>query len=185
MALWIILIILVVVAGLALVIFNRIITLQNMVKNAWAQIDVQLQRRNDLIPNLVDTVKGYAAHEKELFADIARSRAAMMNATDPEHGAEAANQVTSALGRLFAVAEAYPDLKANTNFLQMQQDLNEIEGKIAYARQFFNDAVFQFNTYIQTIPGLLLAGPMGKTPHTFLEAEEQARTAPQTTFASS
>lgn len=182
MTLWIILIILLLIAGITIVIFNKIITLENMTKNAWAQIDVQLQRRNDLIPNLVDVVKGYAAHEKELFSDVARSRSALMGARGVEEGAVAANEMNSVLGRLFAVAENYPELKANTNFLQLQQDLGGIEAKIAYARQFFNDAIFQFNTYIQTFPGLVLAGPMGKTQLTFLEAEEEARAVPQTGF---
>lgn len=183
MALWIILAIVVVVGGLLVVIFNRIVSLENLAKNAWAQIDVQLQRRNDLVPNLVDTVKGYAAHETELFEEIARSRQAMMNAQGAEQGVEAANQMTSALGRLFAVAEAYPELKASDNFAQLQRELGDIEGKIAYARQFFNDAVLQFNTYIQTVPGIFLAGPMGKGALNFLEAEEAARTVPQTGFA--
>lgn len=184
MALWIILGIVVVVGGIAIVIYNRIVTLENMAKNAWAQIDVQLQRRNDLVPNLVDTVKGYAAHETGLFEEIARSRQAMMGASGVEEGAAAANQMTAALGRLFAVAENYPDLKASANFAQLQQDLGEIEGKIAYARQFFNDSVLQFNTYIQTVPGMFFAGPMGKTALIFLEAEQGARTVPQTGFTS-
>ena len=166
----------------AINVYNRIITLENRYQNAWSQIDVQLKRRNDLIPNLIETVKGYAAHERELFTQISDARARMMGAGSVDASAEAANQVTAALGRLFALAEAYPDLKANQNFMMLQEELAGVENKIAYARQFYNDAVLQFNTIITTIPGNFFAGPMSKTPHVYLATPETERAVPQVSF---
>ena len=176
------LVILAAVAVFAVVIYNRIITLENRYENAWSQIDVQLKRRNDLVPNLVETVQGYASHEQGVFDEVARSRQAMMNARGPDEGAEAANLMSGALGRLFAISENYPDLKANENFRVLQEELSTIENKIAYARQFYNDAVLQYNNAIETVPGVLLAGPMGKTEHVFLEIPETQREAPQVSF---
>lgn len=164
-------------------IYNRIITLENRFENAWSQIDVQLKRRSDLIPNLVETVKGYASHEKEVFEEVARSRQAMMSAKGPDEGAAAANMMSQALGKLFAISEAYPDLKANENFKLLQEELSAVENKIAYARQFYNDAVLQFNNAIETVPGVFLAGPMGKKEHVFLEIPEQDRETPQVSFS--
>jgi LemA protein len=164
-------------------IYNRIVTLENRFQNAWSQIDVQLKRRADLVPNLVETVKGYASHEKEVFEQVAKSRQAMMNAQNPDDGAEAANMMSAALGRLFAISEAYPDLKANENFRVLQEELSSVENKIAYARQFYNDAVLQFNNAIETIPGVLLAGPMGKKEHVFLEIPDVDRQTPQVSFS--
>lgn len=164
-------------------VYNRIVTLENRYQNAWSQIDVQLKRRNDLIPNLVETVKGYAAHEKEVFDRVAQARAAMTKAGNVDQSAEAANMMTAALGRLFAIAEAYPELKANQNFLLLQEELSGIENKIAYARQFYNDAVLQFNTVITTIPGNFFAGPMGKTKHVYLEVPEAEKEVPTVSFA--
>lgn len=164
-------------------VYNRIVTLENRYQNAWSQIDVQLKRRNDLIPNLVETVKGYAAHEREVFDRVAQARAAMTKAGNVDQSAEAANMMTAALGRLFAIAEAYPELKANQNFLLLQEELSGIENKIAYARQFYNDAVLQFNTVITTIPGNFFAGPMGKTKHVYLEVPEAEKEVPTVSFA--
>ena len=178
----VVLAILVILAIVAVVIYNRIVTLENRFENAWSQIDVQLKRRTDLVPNLVETVKGYAAHEQGVFEEVARSRQAMMNARGPDEGAEAANMMSAALGRLFAISEAYPDLKANENFRVLQEELSTIENKIAYARQFYNDAVLQYNNAIETVPGVLLAGPMGKTEHVFLEIPETERETPQVSF---
>lgn len=181
------LIVLVVLGALvvfAVVIYNRIITLENRFENAWSQIDVQLKRRADLAPNLVETVKGYASHEQEVFEQVAKSRQAMMNAQNPDEGAEAANMMSAALGRLFAISEAYPDLKANENFKMLQEELSSVENKIAYARQFYNDAVLQYNNAIETVPGVLLAGPMGKKEHVFLEIPEEDRVTPQVSFSS-
>lgn len=164
-------------------IYNRIVTLENRYQNAWSQIDVQLKRRADLVPNLVETVKGYASHEQEVFDQVAKSRQAMMSARNPDEGAEAANMMSQALGRLFAISEAYPDLKANENFRVLQEELSAVENKIAYARQFYNDAVLQFNNAIETVPGVFLAGPMGKKEHVFLEIPDGDRETPQVSFS--
>ena len=121
--------------------YNQLVSLRNRIENAWSQIDVQLRRRYDLIPNLVETVKGYAAHENEVFENVASARSAMMQAQGVQAQGEAQNQITSALKSLFAVAEAYPELKANQNFMMLQEELSGTESKIAYARQFYNDTV--------------------------------------------
>ena len=163
-------------------VYNRIITLENRYQNAWSQIDVQLKRRTDLVPNLVETAKGYAAHETGVFDNVGKARAAMTAAKSVDESAEAANMMTQALGRLFAISEAYPDLKANQNFMMLQEELSGIENKIAYARQFYNDAVLQFNTVITTIPGNFFAGPMGKTKHVYLEVPEADKELPQVSF---
>jgi LemA protein len=179
------LIILAILAALVLFainVYNRIITLENRYQNAWSQIDVQMKRRNDVVPNLVETVKGYAAHEREVFDNVGRARAAMTSAKTVDESANAANMMTAALGRLFAISEAYPDLKANQNFLMLQEELAGIENKIAYARQFFNDAVLQYNTVITTVPGVFFAGPMGKTKHVYLEVPEEEKAVPQVSF---
>ena len=181
------LIVLAIVVALALfvvTIYNRIIQLENRVENAWSQIDVQLKKRNDLVPNLVETVKGYAAHEKGVFDEVARSRQAMMNARSVPESAEAANMMNAALGRLFAIAENYPELRASENFRVLQEELSAIENKIAYARQFYNDAVLQYNNAIETVPGVLLAGPMNKKEQVYLEIPETEREAPQVSFSS-
>jgi LemA protein len=183
MGFWIVLIVLAALVAFVVSIYNRIITLENRFENAWSQIDVQLKRRADLVPNLVETVKGYASHEKEVFEAVAQSRQAMMNATSPDEGAAAANMMSQALGRLFAISEAYPELKANENFKLLQEELSGVENKIAYARQFYNDAVLQFNNAIETVPGVLLAGPMGKKEHVFLEIPDQDRETPQVSFS--
>jgi LemA protein len=178
----VILALLVVLAVFAVGIFNRIITLENRFQNAWSQIDVQLKRRNDLVPNLVETVKGYAAHEKGVFEEVARSRQALVGARSIAESADAANLMSAALGRLLAIAEAYPELKANENFMMLQEELSSIENKIAYARQFYNDAVLQYNNVIETVPGMWLAGPMGKEEQVFLEIPETEREVPAVSF---
>ena len=179
----VVLVVLVALAFVGVGVYNRIVTLENRVGNAWGQIDVQLKRRTDLVPNLVETVKGYAAHEKSVFDAVARSRQAMMNAKGVRESAEAANAMTGALGRLFAISEAYPDLKANENFRMLAEELSAVENKIAYARQFYNDAVLQYNNAIETVPGVLLAGPMGKKEQVFLEIPETEREAPAVSFS--
>jgi LemA protein len=158
---------------------NRIVTLSNRIEEAWAQIDVQLQKRFDLVPNLVETVKGYASHEREIFDNIAKARAGMVSGSRQER-IEADNMLNQALGRLFAVAEAYPDLKAQANFKLLQEQLEGIENKIAYSRQYYNDSVLSFNNIVTTIPGVWFAGGRGK--HEFLEIPDEARAAPQVTF---
>jgi len=160
-------------------IYNKIKVLANRIEEAWAQIDVQLQKRFDLVPNLVETVKGYATHEREIFEGIAAARAGMITGGREER-MQASNALTGALGRLFAIAEAYPDLKAADNFKLFQEQLEGIENKIAYARQFYNSSVLQFNNMITTIPGVWFAG--GRAKHGFLEAPEAAREAPKVEF---
>ena len=137
--------------------YNGLVSRRNRVDGAWSQIDVQLKRRHDLIPNLVETVKGYAAHERGTFEAVTNARANAISAQGPEQQAQAENQLTGALKSLFAVAEAYPDLKANQNFLQLQEELTSTEDRIAYARQFYNDSVVTYNTRIQQFPTVILA----------------------------
>ena len=174
----------VVVAVLAFVIvtYNNLVLLRNKVKNSFAQIDTQLQRRFDLIPNLVETVKGFATHEKELLENVAASRSGYMNATSNEQKMEMNNQLTSTLKTLFAVAENYPDLKANTNFMSLQEELSETEDKIVYARQFYNDAVTIYNNKIQMFPGNIIAGIFGFKEEALFNVTEDARKAPKVQF---
>jgi LemA protein len=155
--------------------YNRLVVLRNRIRNAWSQIDVQLRRRYDLIPNLVETVKGYAAHEKETFEMVTKARAQMASAKTVGEQAEAQNAITGALRSLFAVAEAYPELKANQNFLMLQEELSGTESKIAYARQFYNDTVMRYNNSLQVFPTNLIAGLFGFSPEDFFEIEEAAR----------
>ncbi|HRN18660.1 MAG: LemA family protein [Trueperaceae bacterium] len=178
----IVLIVLVALGVYAVSIYNRIVAYEKRYQNAWSQIDVQLKRRSDLIPNLVETVKGYAAHESQVFEEVTRARASLMNAKTVNESADAANVMTAALGKLFAVAEAYPDLKANENFKMLQEELSGVENKIAYARQFYNDAVMQYNTLIETVPAVFLAGPMNKKAAVFLQIPEGDREVPQVSF---
>lgn len=152
----VVLIVLVVIA--AVVIYNRLVALRNRADAGWSQIDVQLQRRHDLIPNLVETVKGYAKHEDGVFQRVTEARAGAINAQGPVQQAESENMLSGALKSLFAVSEAYPELKANQNFLSLQEELAGTEGRVAYARQFYNEAVNSFNTALQQFPGLLFAG---------------------------
>ena len=167
---------LVVLVLLALVwIYNRLVTLRIRVDNGWSQIDVQLRRRADLIPNLVETVKGYAAHERELFERVTEARARSIGASGVGEQADAENQVTSGLRQLLAVVENYPDLKANQNFLALQEELVATESKIAYARQFYNDQVTKLNTLIQSFPSSIVAGAFGFTTRPFFEIDEPSR----------
>lgn len=159
----------------AIGIFNRLVTLRNRVDNAWSQIDVQLRRRYDLIPNLVETVKGYAAHEKETLDRVIQARSAAMSAQSVAEKGEAENMLTGTLKSLFALAESYPDLKANQNFLMLQEELSGTESKIAYARQFYNDSVMTYNTAQQTFPANVVAGMFGHTPRQYFEIEEAAK----------
>jgi LemA protein len=155
--------------------YNRLVKLRNRIANAWAQIDVQLKRRYDLIPNLVETVKGYAKHERETFDRVTQARAAAINAEGVGAQAGAENMLTGALKSLFAVAEAYPDLKANQNFLALQEELTSTEGRIAYARQFYNDAVLQLNTKVQSFPSNIIANMFGFREHEYFEADDASR----------
>jgi LemA protein len=174
---------LVVVLGVSL--YNGLVRLRNACKNGFSQIDVQLKRRYDLIPNLVETVKGYAAHERETLEAVTNARANAINAQqggDVRAQASAENVLTGTLKSLFAVAEAYPDLKANQNFLNLQEELTATEDRIAYARQFFNDSVLSYNNAIQTFPRNLLAGMFHFEAREFFDAEPEADAAPSVQF---
>ena len=162
--------------------YNNLVGLRNRVKNSYAQIDVQLKRRNDLIPNLVETVKGYAAHEKGVLEEVTKARSNVMNASGIEETSDADNQLTGALKTLFAVAENYPDLKANSNFQQLQTELSETEDKISYARQFYNDVVLKYNNACQQFPSNILAGIFGFKEEAFFEAPAEERSVPKVEF---
>jgi LemA protein len=168
----IVLIIIGVVAVAAIGIYNGLIQLRNRADNAWAQVDVQLRRRYDLIPNLVETVKGYAAHEKETFQKVTEARSQAINAGTVAEQGKAENMLTGALKSLFAVVESYPDLKANQNFLMLQEELAGTEGKIAYSRQFYNDTVMKFNTKQQVFPSNIIASMFGFQVKEYFEIEE-------------
>jgi LemA protein len=177
-----IVVILAIVVGLV-VLYNRFVRLRNRVDNAWAQVEVQLKRRWDLIPNVVETVKGYASHERETFEAVTNARAAAQQAKTPAESAQAEGILGAALGRLFAVAEAYPELQADENFRQLQTELSETENRVAVSRQVYNDTVLTYNNAIQTFPGVVLAGPFGFSQREFFEVEEAAqREAPEVRF---
>ncbi len=169
MAGWLILGILVVLGFILVGMYNQLVQLRVRADSAWSDIDVQLKRRHDLIPNLVETVKGYAAHEKGTFENIAKYRSLAMQATTPGDRAQAENQLTGALKSLFAVAENYPDLKANQEFLQLQASLNQTEDAIQNARRYYNAVIRDLNTKIQSFPTNLLAGMFGFVPRQFFE----------------
>jgi LemA protein len=180
---WIILAIVALLVIVAIVTYNGLIRSRNQIENAWSQIDVQLKRRIDLIPNLVETVKAYAAHEKEtLDAVIAARNAAMSAPGDPHAQAAADNQVAGALRQLFALSEAYPDLKANQNFLALQEELSATEGRVAYARQFYNDSVLNYNNKLQAFPTVIFASMLKFEKREYFEADEAAREVPKIGF---
>ena len=175
--------IIVVVAIALIALYNRLVRLRNAVDNAWAQVEVQLKRRWDLIPNLVETVKGYAAHERETFEAVTNARTRAQAAQGPAEQGAAEGILSQALGRLFALAEAYPELQADENFRQLQDELAQTENRIAVSRQVYNDTVLTYNNTVQTFPGLVVAGPFGFSIREFFEVEEAAqREAPQVTF---
>ena len=179
----IILIVIIIAIILAIVgLYNGLVTARNKVKNAWAQIDVQLNRRADLIPNLVETVKGYAGHEKTVFEDVTAARAGLMNANGVKEINEANNQLINTLKTLFAVAENYPELKANENFKELQAQLAQTEDKIAYSRQFYNDSVLMYNNKCQTFPSNIIANSFGFKEADFFEAAGEARSVPKVEF---
>ena len=155
--------------------YNDLVTLKMRIKDSWSQIDVQLKRRSDLIPNLVNTVKGYLKHEKTVLENVTKARTAIMHAKSPTTLAVADQQFANALKTLFAVAENYPNLKASDNFLQLQKELSDTEDKIAYARQFYNTAVLDFNTKLQTFPSAVIARNFGFTKAEFFEASDEER----------
>jgi LemA protein len=163
--------------------YNRLVRLRNRAEEGWSQIDVQLRRRYDLIPNLVETVKGYAAHEREVFEEVARARSAAMDASGVAEQASAENAITNGLRKLLAVVENYPDLKASQNFLALQEELTGTESKIAYARQFYNEQVRLLNTRVQSFPSSLLARRFHFTAREFFDIEDPARAPVQVDLA--
>ena len=170
----------------AVVTYNGLVSRRERVRNAWAQVDVQLKRRYDLIPNLVNTAKAYAKHERETFEEITRARVQAIAASSPQEAGGAESKLSSTLRTLFAVAENYPELKADANFRQVQQELSDAESKIAYARQFYNDTVQKFNIRIQAFPASLLAGAFGFEREAFFDLQErtQEREAVRVDFSS-
>jgi LemA protein len=183
---WLLIVVIVVIVLLALwaiLLYNGLVQKRNRVDNAWAQVEVQLERRHDLVPNLVEAVKGYAAHERGTFDSVTQARAAATSAKGPAAAGAAEGILGQALGRLFAVAEAYPDLKANQSFLDLQGQLRDTEDKIAISRQVYNDTVLTFNNAIQVFPAVLVAGTLGFSKREFFEIDDAAeRAAPQVSF---
>ena len=163
--------------------YNKLVTLRNRAENAWAQVDVQLRKRYDLIPNLVEAVKGYAAHERQVFEEVTEARTRAQQAQGVQEQAQAENALTAAIGRLFAVAEAYPELRATENFQQLQASLTEVEGDIAVSRQVYNDTVLSYENALETVPTSIIAGIFNFRPREYFEVEEAAiREAPQVSF---
>ena len=178
----IIVVIIIALIGYIIHLYNNLVGLRNRVKNSYSQIDVQLKRRNDLIPNLVETVKGYASHEKGVLEEVTKARTGVINATNIEETSVADNQLTGALKTLFAVAENYPDLKANSNFQQLQTELSETEDKISYARQFYNDVVLKYNNACQQFPSNILARRFGFSEEKYFEVPENETAIPEVKF---
>ena len=179
---WIVIGVVVVLLLALAALYNKLVRLRNRVANAWAQVDVQLKRRYDLIPNLVETVKGYASHERETFEAVTAARARAQAAQGPAEAGAAENMLSQALGRLIAVAEAYPELQADENFRQLQDELAQTENKIAVSRQVYNDTVLTYNNAIQTVPAVFFAGLLGFDKKDFFEVEDVAREAPRVAF---
>ena len=182
-ALLVVLIVLALLVIWVIVAYNGLIRKRNRVDNAWSQIDVQLKRRLDLVPNLVETVKGYAAHERQTLEAVINARnAALAAPSSPAAQEQADNMLTGALRQLFALSEQYPDLKANQNFLALQEELTATEGRVAYARQYYNDSVLAFNTAIETFPNVVFARMLNFTKREYFEAEDAAKQPPQVKF---
>jgi len=180
----IVLVVLLLIVAIAAVLFyNRLVRLRNRAENSWAQVDVQLRRRYDLIPNIVEAVKGYAAHERGTFDEVTQARTAAQQAQGVAEQAQAENALTAAIGRLFAVAEAYPQLRATENFQQLQTQLADVEQKIAVSRQVYNDAVLTYDNALETVPTNIVAGLFNFTPQAYFETEGAAREAPAVQFS--
>lgn len=173
--LYIVIGILVLVGGWVLLTYNSLVTLRNRVREAWSQIDVQLKRRSSLIPNLVEAVKGYVKHEKGVLEEVTKARTSLMNAKNPHEAANADNMLTGALKSLFAVAEAYPDLKASENFKQLQEELSDTETKVAASRQFYNTQVLDLNTSLETFPTNMIGNTFGFTKEDFFKATDNEK----------
>lgn len=181
--LWIIVGLVVLVVLYLWSLYNGLVSLKTQIEEAWSEIDVQLKRRADLIPNLVETVKGYAKHEKTVFSEVTKARSALLGARSLDKKAEASDMLTSALGKLFAVAENYPQLKANDVFLQLQKELSDTEDKVAYSRQYYNTTVLEFNTKIRVFPNSLIAKNLGFSEKQFFGATEGERKSVKVTFS--
>lgn len=171
-----------VLAGYVISVYNKLINARNKVENQFSQVEIQLKRRADLIPNLVETVKGYAKHEKETFEAVIEARNKAVNAGTVNEKIEANNELTGALNKLFALAEAYPELKANENFLALQNDLKDTEDKITYARQFYNDSAMSFNNLVQMFPSNIIANMFGFKKFEYFKAEEKEKEVPKVEF---
>ncbi len=174
---WVLLAIIAAIGGYLVMVYNTMVTLRRRTDQAFADIDVQLKQRHDLIPNLVETVKGYAAHEKETLDAVIRARNGAVSASGEQAQAQAEQALTGAVGRLLALAESYPDLKANTNFLKLQEDLGAVEDKLAAARRFFNNAVGEYNAQIESVPAVFLAQRFGFARRDFFDVGEAKRAA--------
>lgn len=184
MPVWLIVVIAIIVIILLwfVITYNSLVGLRNRVKDQWAQIDVQLKRRADLIPNLVETVKGYAKHEKSTFEEVVKARNAINNASTKEEEMKANGELSQVVSRLFALAESYPELKANQNFIGLQNDLTEAEDKISLMRQFYNDTVLSYNNKVQTIPSNIVANLCHFKEETFFKVDEKDREVPKVSF---
>jgi len=179
---WVLIAALIIIVLAFITYFNKFVLLGNRIDNSLSQIDVQLRKRADLVPNLMNTVKGYVKHEKEIFKQLTDARKAIMGAGDIASKMKAGNKMQEALKSIFAMAESTPQLKANENFLQLQQELAVIEDKIAYSRQFYNDSILDYNNSVKTFPGNIFAGIFGKTEKPFLQIPESARAVPKVEF---
>jgi LemA protein len=179
---WILIAVVVLIALMFIVYFNKFVVLSQRADNSLAQIDVQLKKRADLVPNLIETVKGYAKHEKGIMESVSKARQAMVGAKDIVSRMKAGNVLQNALGKLFAIAENYPQLKANENFLQLQQELSAIEDKIAYSRQYYNDSILSYNSAVATFPGSFFAGIYSKKQKEYLQIPEAQKAVPKVSF---
>lgn len=180
--LWIVIAVVVILVLWAILAYNGFVRLKNQVENAWSQIDVQLKRRTDLIPNLINTVKGYVKHEKDVLESVTKARTALMNAGSVKENAQAENMLEGALKSLFAVSEAYPDLKANENFIQLQEELSGTENKVAASRQYYNDTVMQYNTKRESFPSNMIAGMFNFKEEDLFEIPEAEKAVPEVKF---
>src|SRR3989344_922991 len=182
LAVWIVGVVVVLILVMFIYYYNKFVYLDNAIDNALSQIDVQLRKRADLVPNLINTVKGYAKHEKQIMTEVTEARKSLLSAQGIPAKAKAVAELQNALKSLFAIAENYPQLKANENFLHLQQELSAIEDKVAYSRQYYNDSIFSFNNSVETFPGSFFAGLFIKKEREFLKIPEEARSVPKVDF---
>jgi LemA protein len=181
-AIWVIIALVLLLVLMIIFYYNRFIVLGNRIDNSLSQIDVQLRKRADLVPNLINTVKGYAKHERKIMKEVTDARKALLAAPNLEKRVEAGNQLQQALKSIFAIAEGYPDLKANQNFLHLQQELSAIEDKVAYSRQFYNDSILSFNNSVEKFPGVIFAKIFSKKEKEFLKIPTEAKAVPKVEF---